>query len=203
MKPKKLSFPDSIRLLKKRRDIESEFDDASLTMSSSAFFAWKAFIAVARGVGTAGRELEQCQQLVAHVLAQYPEMQRYLIPFAKALQALNAGSSAAMRDWYCDPEAPEDDKARRVESARRRIKATCHSVLGDGSIDVTTFYDVGQDIYAIRSAVIAHASVTTGGNVYDAVVTSFSNLLAVLTCGGIAIRSGVDPAVVMREANVS
>jgi hypothetical protein len=199
---KRLRFRDAVRLLEKRRTFESEVSDPAHYLSISAYLSWRAFIIVSRGTCDGSSETEKTQQLIVRAFLDHPGLQRYLIPFAKAIREIARASDITMREWYCDPDLPGDVQSRRVEDARRRIKRIVHDVLGDGTLSINTCYDIGQDIYAIRSAVIAHASITTGGNLFDATVESFADVVAIASCAGIADRSKLPVDEVMRIVHV-
>lgn len=72
----------------------------------------------------------------------------------------------------------------------------------DRLADATAAYDLGEDMYAVRSAVIAHASIQTTGNLFSNIVPPFGELAARATCGGIAIRASLPLQDILHTAHV-
>lgn len=198
----RLPWGDALRILRKRRDLVGGLSEPQLTDSIQAFLAWKAFAIVARGITPEAREKNQCQELMRITLPM-SALRNPALRFVRGLEALIEQSPALMSDWYCEEDWDASAKTRRVEEARRRVRRTSKSMkAGDGLQSPSTAYDIGEDMYAVRSAVIAHASVHTGGNLFPHLVPPFGSLAALSACAGIAIRASVELDSVLEDADV-
>jgi hypothetical protein len=192
-------WPDVPRLLQKRRQF-AELGDRSLASSVTAFLAWKALLVVARGSET-GDEKQQCIRTVTMALSHHPEFWAEAESFTRALRALTQVSAAVVQDWYCDTAWEPDKSARHAEWATRSIREA-NELMAEGRKDATLAERVGDHLYAMRSAVLAHASVQSTGNLFQLVVPPFEQLTCHVACGGWADRAGIALDVAMEECDV-
>ncbi len=198
-----LPWKDALRILRKRQGIVSDLSETALADSIQAFLAWKAFVIVARGTTPTAKEKNQCQELLRLALGAYPQIVAPADGFVRGLEALARQSDAMLEDWYCEEDWEQDLRRARITQARRRVRQLGASRARGALADPSVAYDLGQDMYAVRSAVIAHASVNTSGNLFPAIVGPFGQLAAVGACAGIALRSGTSLERVMGEAHES
>lgn len=196
----KLPWADALRLLRKRQEIAQEIREPLLGDSVQAFMAWRAFLIVARGTYPGVREKAQCQEMLRLALRDYPESQGPASALLKGLVVLSKQIPSTIAPWYTDDDSTEEACRDALEKAQRRFRSyRAMEGIDEDNLDRLAT-DLGSDVYAIRSAVIAHASVTTSGNLFMAIVPAFTSLVAVCACAGIASRAAVPLAQVMKEA---
>lgn len=197
----RLPWSDALRILRKRQELVRDLKEAELKDSIHAFLAWKAFAIVARGTTPEAREKNQCQELMRLALPAAPEMKEPARLFVRGLEGLVSQSPALMEAWYCEEDWAIEEKQRRTTDAKRRVRRLAPKVHAGDLDDPETAYDIGENMYSVRSAVIAHASVHTGGNLFPHIVVPFGKLAAMTACVGIALRAEVPLQIVLSEAD--
>lgn len=199
MAPQGRPWSDVPRLLRKRRQF-ADLGDRSLASSVTAFLAWKAFLVVARG-SAAGEEKQQCISTVAEVLSQHPGLWTAAEAFGKALRALRQASPAVVTDWYCDAAWDQAKSKRHVEWALRSIREINERIAA-GQRTSAEAAILADHMYAMRSAVLAHVSVQSTGNLFQHLVPPFEQLTCRVACAGYAQRAGLDLSAAESECDV-
>ena len=187
------------RLLRKRREF-GELTDQTVATSITAFMGWKAFLIVARG-SHSGAEKAQCEATTVTVLNGFPELWQLTETFANRLRALRQESLPTAADWYCDPSWDQDQTEGRVRWAMRTIKEL-NEALTAGKRTPAVASLISDHVYAMRSAVLAHTSVQSTGNLFQHIVPSFEALVCALACGGYAARAKISLDQAKTECNV-
>lgn len=200
---KRLPWTDALRILRKRRDVGKGLSETSLADSIQAFLAWKAFIIVARGITPAGREKNQCQELLRQALGGYEELLLPARQFVRGLEALSKQTDGLLQDWYCEEDWQPAEKTERITRMRKSVSRLAAERREEGLRSARSSYDIGENMYAVRSAVIAHASVSTSGNLFPHIVGPFGELASLSACAGIALRAAVQLQEVIEQADVA
>lgn len=78
----------------------------------------------------------------------------------------------------------KEEIAEEVGRARKRIKNLVRKVESGSSVSAYPCEEIASELYRMRNAVLAHPSVYTGANLFEAIVPAFETLTATLALAG-------------------